>query len=172
MENNYNNLYLDQLFFRADNEIKDGFITEAMNTLMEIIEQDAEYGKAYNHLGWIYETKYKNYPKAEECYKLALKFASDYTAVYLNYAILLSTLERFEDLEPLLEKAMNVQGINKSKIWNEYAIMYELQAKFQKAIDAYKKSMQYSLDNADIERFEQSIQRCEKKQKQLGFGMN
>jgi len=160
-------LELDRLFFKADNEIKDGLIVEAFDTLTYIIEQNTEYGKAYNHLGWLYETKYKNYEKAEECYKLALKYSPDYMAVYLNYAILLSTLEKFYELEDLLRRALEVKGINKAKIWNEYAIMYEIQEKYADAIDAYKKSIRYSLSNDDISRFEQAIERCKKKQELL-----
>lgn len=158
---------LEKLFFRADNEIKDGLIGEAYDTLLYIIEQDTEFGKAYNHLGWIYETKYKDYAKAEECYKLALKYSPDYTPIYLNYAILLSTLEKFDLLAMHLEKSLDVPGINKAKMWNEYGIMYELKEEYHKAIEAYKKSIKYSLINEDIERYDQSISRCKKKKKEF-----
>lgn len=158
------NLDLDRLFFRADNEIKDGLIAEAFDTLTYIIEQDTEYGKAYNHLGWLYETKYKDYKRAEECYRLALKYAPDYLAIYLNYAILLSTIEKFDDLSSLLEKALKVPGINKAKIWNEYGIMHEIQGKYADAIGAYKQAAIHSLNNDDIVTYEQSIQRSQKKQ--------
>jgi tetratricopeptide (TPR) repeat protein len=165
-DNHY--LELDKLFFRADNDIKDGLIVEAYDTLTYIIEQDTEYGKAYNHLGWIYETKYKDFSKAEECYKLALKYSPEYHAIYINYAILLSTIERFDDLTMLLEKAMQVQGINKSKIWNEYGIMYELQGNYDQAIEAYRASIRCCLINEDIERYEDSIARCNKKKDTFG----
>lgn len=165
MDTNEDAYELDRLFFKADNQIKDGRIVEAIDTLTHILELDLEYGKAYNHLGWIYETKYKNYTKAEECYKLALRYAPDYTAIYLNYAILLSNLEKYNELAPLLDKAFEVKGINKSKVWNEYAIMYEMQGNYEKAIEAYKKSIQLSLNNEDIDIFEKSIERCEKKTK-------
>jgi Tfp pilus assembly protein PilF len=164
---NEHNYELDRLFFKADNDIKDGLIAEAFDTLTYILEQDTEYGKAYNHLGWIYETKYKNYSKAEECYKLALKYAPEYTAIYINYAILLSTLEKFVELLPILEKAIQVPGINKSKVWNEYGIMYELQGQYNEAMDAYRKGIQACLNDEDIERFQKSIARCKKKQEQF-----
>jgi tetratricopeptide (TPR) repeat protein len=167
MDKSEHNYDLDRLFFKADNDIKDGLIAEAFDTLSYIIEQDLEYGKAYNHLGWIYETKYKNFGKAEECYKLALKYSPEYTAIYINYAILLSTLEKFDELNPILERALKVPGINKSKIWNEYGIMYELQARYQDAVEAYKKGIQTSLVDEDIDRFQKSITRCRKKQEQF-----
>jgi len=163
MDRNDHLLELDKLFFQADNDIKDGLITEAFDKLQYILEQDTEYGRAYNHLGWIYETKYKNYPKAEECYRLALKYAPDYIAVYLNFAILLSTLEKWDELVKVLDAALQVQGINKPKIWNEYGIMYEMKGEFDQAIEAYKKSIQTSLINEDIDRYQESIDRCKKK---------
>lgn len=163
MDTNDNILQLDKLFFEADQDIKDGLIAEAFDKLVYIIEQDTEYGKAYNHLGWIYETKYKNYPKAEECYRLSLKFSPNYSAVYLNYSILLSTLERFDELKTHLENALEVRGVNKSKIWNEFGIMNELQGNYDQAIVAYKKSIQYSLINEDIDRYQKSIERCKRK---------
>ncbi len=162
------NLDLDRLFFRADNEIKDGLIAEAFDTLTYIIEQDTEYGKAYNHLGWLYETKYKDYKRAEECYRLSLKYAPDYLAIYLNYAILLSTIEKFDELAPLLDKALTIPGINKAKIWNEYAIMYEVQGKYAEAIQSYKQAAIHSLNNDDIASYEQSVLRSEKKQTLVG----
>jgi tetratricopeptide (TPR) repeat protein len=160
-----NDLELDRLFFKADNDIKDGNIVEAFDNLTYIIEQDLEYGRAYNHLGWIYETKYKNYAKAEECYRLAMKYSPDYLPIYLNFAILLSTLEKFDELEAHLEKAFTISGINKAKIWNEYGIMYEMKSQFESAIQAYKKAVEFSLVNEDIDVYEQSIERCRKKQR-------
>ncbi len=165
MSNQSENYYeLDRLFFKADNDIKEGFIAEAYDTLQYIIEQDGEYGKAYNHLGWIYETKYKNYNKAEECYRLAVKYAPEYTAAYVNYSILLSTLEKYDKLTALLEKSLTVAGINKAKVWNEYGIMYEMQGLYAEGISAYKKAIQYSLSDEDIDKFEKSIHRIRKKE--------
>ncbi len=165
MSNQSDNYYeLDRLFFKADADIKEGLIAEAYDTLQYIIEQESEYGKAYNHLAWIYETKYKNFAKAEECYRLAVRFAPEYTSAYINYAILLCTLEKHDKLIELLEVAIKVPGINKAKVWNEYGIMYELQGLYTEGIEAYKKAIQYSLSDEDIEKFEKSIYRIRKKQ--------
>ncbi|WP_026998873.1 hypothetical protein [Eisenibacter elegans] len=155
---------LDKLFYQADQEIKDGNISQAFDTLTYIIEQDARYGKAYNHLGWMYETKYKNYHKAEECYRLARRYAPEYTAVYLNYAVLLSTLERWNDLQELLHASLEVPGINRGKIWNEFGIMYEMQLNYDEAVEAYKNAIRYSIANEDIDTYRASIERCNNKQ--------
>jgi tetratricopeptide (TPR) repeat protein len=153
----------DEMFFDADNRIREGKIVEARDILINLINQFPEYGRAYNHLGWIYETKYKDYKKAEEYYKKALELSPDYPAVYLNYAEVLSTLEKFDELEELLNKALNVPGVAKDRIYNEFGIMYELKGDFSKAIDFYKKAIAASLSEEDIGVFSESIERCKTK---------
>jgi tetratricopeptide (TPR) repeat protein len=158
-----NNPDLDRLFFRADDEIRDGKIVDAFETLSQILEEDSTYGKAYNHLGWMYETKYKDYIKAEECYKLALKYAPEYLAGYMNYAVLLSTIEKYDALEAHLTRSLEIKGINKSKIHNEFGIMYEMQGKYAQSIESYRNALRTSLNNDDIAIYEKSIDRCNKK---------
>jgi len=158
----------DEMFFDADDRIREGKIVEAKDILVNLINQFPEYGRAYNHLGWIYETKYKDYKTAEMYYRKALEFAPDYPAVYLNYAIVLSSLERFDDLEKLLSQALGVPGIAKDKIYNEFGIMYELKGEFLKAIDYYRNAINSSLNEKDIDIYRESINRCKTKREILG----
>jgi tetratricopeptide (TPR) repeat protein len=165
MTDHSENFYeLDRLFFKADNDIKEGLIVEAFDTLQYLVSEEPTYGKAYNHLGWIHETKYKNYAKAEECYRLAVKYAPEYTAGYLNYAYLLSNLEKFEALAPLLQNMLGVIGVGKSKVWNEFGIMYEKQGAYLDSIQAYKKAIQHSVSDEEIDKLEKSILRVRKKE--------
>jgi tetratricopeptide (TPR) repeat protein len=157
------NYHLDDKFFEADNLIKESKIGEATALLNEIITEMPEYGRAHNHLGWIFETKLNDYTKAENHYKAALQFTPEYPAVYYNYSILLSTLNRFDELTALLEKAINVPGINKATITNEYGIMYEAQGKYKEAIESYTQYIRYSYDNKNVETGKASIERCKTK---------
>ncbi|MDX1904279.1 MAG: tetratricopeptide repeat protein [Thermonemataceae bacterium] len=166
MDRDFNDLHnfdLDNLFFKADQLIKDNLIGDAHNTLMQIIQRDASYGRAYNHLGWLYETKYKDLKKAEEYYQKALEASPEYTPIYLNYSICLSTMGKYAELEAFLDKAINVAGVNKSQLYNEYAIMYEMQGNFEKAIEFYQKAVNHSLNNSDIGIYQESIDRCSRK---------
>jgi len=99
-------LKYDEMFFEADQLIAEKQIGKAMQLLYDIINEQPDYGRAHNHLGWIYETKYRDYAKAEEHYRAALAYAPEYPAVYQNYAVLLSTVRKFTDLEKVLEKAL------------------------------------------------------------------
>ncbi|MCU0437572.1 MAG: hypothetical protein MUC49_06625 [Raineya sp.] len=160
---NPQNYDLDNMFFEADNLIKDNKIGDAYQTLLKIVDIDPTYGRAYNHLGWLFETKYKNLDKAEDYYKKALQHSPEYLPIYLNYSICLSTMAKYDELKMFLDKAINVSGVNKASIYNEYGIMYEMQSDFQTAIEYYQKAVNHSLNNNDINIYQESIDRCARK---------
>jgi tetratricopeptide (TPR) repeat protein len=160
---NDNNVELDNLFFEADNLIKDNLIGDAYNKLMSIIQKNPRYGRAYNHLGWLFETKYKDLNKAEEYYQKALAYSPEYIPIYLNYAICLSTMGKFDKLKEFLDKAILVEGVSKAQLYNEYGIMYEMQGDFEKAISYYQLAINQSLSNNDINIYQESIERCIRK---------
>lgn len=163
------NFKAEEMLTRADLLIKENKISDAMKLLYDIIADYPDFGKAFNHIGWIYETKIADLKKAEEHYRLALKFNPHYTAVYYNFAILLSTLQRYDELKTLLDSAMAVPGINKGTIHNEFAIMYETQGKFEKAIQSYKEYIKSLYDSALIEKAAESVSRCKRKMELLGI---
>lgn len=154
---------LEEKFHEADRMINDGRISDAAHVLEAILEEAPDFGKAHNHMGWLYETKFKNYTKAEEHYKFALKFSPDYPAAYYNYAYLLSTLRRFDELEKLLTEAIKVPGVNYATLYNEYGLMNEALGKFNDAIHYYRLYIQNSYDTKSIDTAAESIKRCERK---------
>ncbi len=58
---------------------------------------------------------------------------------------------------------MNVPGIDKATLHNEYGIMYELMGEFHKAIDSYKECAKTTLNNNTIKTAKESIERCKTK---------
>ncbi|WP_203293086.1 tetratricopeptide repeat protein [Luteirhabdus pelagi] len=154
---------LEEMLDQANLDIKNGLYDKASNTLEEILDMDSDFGKAYNHLGYLYEVKFKEYEKGETLYKLCLEKTPMYPAVYYNYSILLSTLGKWDELKELLDKAINIPGITKSTIYNEYAIMYEQQGKLDEAIEYYRKTGLNTLDKTVLDRAKASIERCKSK---------
>lgn len=150
-------------FVKADRLIEENKIQEASALLEELIVSHPGFGRAYNHLAFIYETKLKDYVKAEELYKQAMELSPEYPAVYLNYAILLSTLERFEEKKVILDKAITIPGINKSKVFNEYGILHEMGGEYEQAIYYYKAAIQKAYSEKDIEAYKGNISRVEQK---------
>ncbi len=158
---------LEELLNQANTDIKEGFFDEATNKLEKIIDLDPNFGKAYNHLGYLYEVKFKEFEKGETLYKLCLEKSPMYPPVYYNYSVLLSTLGKYDELKELLDTALNIPGITKSTIYNEYAIMFEQQGKLDEAIDYYKKCAMDTLDKGVLERAKGSIDRCKMKKEFL-----
>lgn len=154
---------LEEKFNKADQNLKSEKIKQAVKTLEAIIKEDPTFGKAYNHLGWVFETMLKDYENAEKNYKLALEHSPSYTAVYKNYAILLSTLGRFDDLKSLLEKAEDVPTMDKYTVYNEYAIMYEQLEEYNMAISYYKNAAKAAMNDKSMRAAMDSIKRCNTK---------
>ncbi len=159
----------EELFFQADQKIRDGFYPEAKDILRHALSIDPKFGRAYNHLGWICETKYQEYKKAEEYYQKALELSPEYPATYVNLAILLSTLEKNSDLEKHLDRALKVYGINKATIYREYGIMHERMGNFAKAMESFKKALTICIENDEVRRLRESIDRCEQKIQIMGI---
>jgi Tfp pilus assembly protein PilF len=157
------NYDLEEKFLAADKMISENRLSEAANLLEEILEEAPDYGKAHNHMGWLFETKFKNLQRAEEHYRLALKFAPQYTAAYYNYCYLLSSLRKHDELEKVLEHAIKVSGISYATIYNEYGLLREIQGKLDEAIHYYKLHIKNSFDSKSIETAAESIKRCERK---------
>lgn len=158
----------ETIFFEADRLIEQGKVPEAFEMLQELIEQFPDYGRAYNHLGYIFETKFRDFKQSEAYYKKSLELSPEYPATYLNYAILLSTLERWEDLRALLNQGLSIPGINKAKIHNEYGIMFETLGDYEMAIEAYKGAVRYTFKSQDIEAYRNAVVRCIRKSELLG----
>jgi tetratricopeptide (TPR) repeat protein len=174
LQSDFNNLVPDraeleaeEMFAQADKLLNDGVILDAIEKLTQILRRNPRFGKAYNHLGWVYETKYKNMQRAEEYYKAAMQYAPHYNAAYLNYGYFLSNLQRFDDLKAHLDKVSQIPGIAKDTIANEYAIMYEMQGNLQEAIDHYQKAAIVTLDITKLDKYKESIERCRRKMELL-----
>lgn len=118
-------------------------------------------------MGWIYETKFKDYNKAEEFYKKCYAYSPEYPAIYTNLSILLSTLGKYDELENFIKKGLEVAGTDKAALYNEYAIMFELKGDYLKAIEQFKNAVRYSLNDANVDTYSKSIQRCKRKWKCL-----
>jgi tetratricopeptide (TPR) repeat protein len=156
-------LECEEMFAQADRLLTEGVVMDAVDKLTQIVKRNPRFGKAYNHLGWVFETKYKNYRRAEEYYKAAMAYAPHYNASFLNYAYFLSNLGRFDELKAHLDRLSQLPGIAKDTIANEYAMMYEMQGNLQQAIEYYQKAAIVTLDMAKLDKYKENIERCRRK---------
>lgn len=103
----------EELFAQADRLLNEGVIMDAVDKLSQILKRNPRFGKAYNHLGWVYETKYKNMTRAEEYYRAAIQYAPYYTAPYLNYAYFVES-GRFDELKTHLDRTAQIPALPKT----------------------------------------------------------
>jgi hypothetical protein len=53
----------------------------AVKNLDNIIAEDPDFGKAYNHLGWFSETQFRDYTTVEKYYKQDLEKSPNYSVL-------------------------------------------------------------------------------------------
>lgn len=162
---NFNSTYqtAEQLFFDADKKIKLEQFAEAKNILLQAIELDPKFGPAYNHLGWLYDLKFRDYAKSEEMYKKALELSPTYIPIYVNYSIVLNLLGKYDELKTLIEKGLAMPGTDKLGLTRENAVMLEKQEKYTEAIEYYMKALKQCWVNEDVDYYQRAIDRCKLK---------
>jgi tetratricopeptide (TPR) repeat protein len=155
-----NYLECETMLAQADTLLQEKRIQEAVELLAKILQCNPQFGKAYNHLGWVHEIYYRNYTRAEEYYKKAMKYEPEYSAAYTHYARLLSKCGRFDELKAHLDITFTIITVPKEVIYNEYAIMYEIQENPEAAMNYYIKAAMAGLDVKTISQYQVSIDRC------------
>ncbi len=89
-------------------------IENKIEMLNEAINQDPNFGLAYNERGIAY-AKNKQYPEAIQDYNTALKFYTDSPEIYFNKALSCDKLERLEEAQQAYENFL--QFTNPSYTW-------------------------------------------------------
>jgi tetratricopeptide (TPR) repeat protein len=152
----------DELFFLADKAIGDGKIVEAEEMLNTIIANAPNYGKAYNHLGWLYYYKFLDSEIAEHNFKLTLQHSPEYKPVYLHYSALLSEQVRIDEHKTLIDTANKFNRLDDARYNEELGVNYELRGEYNKAIDYYNKAETLGTIPNDAV-ITKHIERCQKK---------
>lgn len=156
-------LECETMLAQANVLIREKRSQEAVELLLNILQRNPQFGKAYNHLGYVYEVDYTDYIRAEECYKKAMKYQPDYSASYTHYARLLSTCKRFDELKAHLDLALTIPTVPDETIYHEYAMMYEMQQNPEAAINYYMKTALTAFRTDKIKFYQEAIARCQVK---------
>lgn len=158
-----NNLWIEELFLKVDDFFSRGEFTDGKKLLEDILEHEPGYGRAHNHLGWLYYAKLDDYVKAEYHFKLAIKFAADYPAGYMNLTYLLNYLNRYDELVKHIETALNVGGTVKSVLYNELGKAHEMNGYYAEASKAYKAAIRFSLNKDEMASLNENLARVKNK---------
>ncbi len=153
----------ENMFFEADQLIDENKIVDAKEMLYELLSEYPDYGRAHNHLGWMYNVKFNNYPKAKYHLELALKYAPDYHAAYSNYAYLLIDMNHYNEMITFGEKALKANIGDKATLYNKVAQAYELKGNVKAAYDYYKLAVKSTTNNRFVDEIYASINRVKGK---------
>jgi tetratricopeptide (TPR) repeat protein len=156
-------LECETMLAQANTLIQEKRSQESVELLFKILESNPQFGKAYNHLGYVYEIDYRDYTRAEEYYKKAMKYEPDYSPSYTHYARLLSSCKRFDELKAHLDMALTIPTVSNEAIYFEYGLMYEMQQKPEAAMNYYIKAAMTTLETKKITLYQESINRCQTK---------
>ncbi len=138
---------VENLFLEVGKAIDDRDISGAKELLEEILSIDPGYGRAHNHLGWIYETKLKDFEKAQRHYQLAIKFCKgDYPVIYVNYGYLLIEFGQFELAEKIIAEGLQTQGADKATLQYQLGKISEHRQQYKNAMKLYKNAQKLSFN--------------------------
>lgn len=165
----YNKEQLEQNILLADQYIKDNEIAAAKELLFQTIAEDPLFAKAYNYLGWIFETKEKRYKDAEENYKRSIDLDPTYHAPYINYLYLLNNQQRSTEAFDLINIAKDIKGINRVTLNTEWAYALEYSGRLEEAIEKYKEIIPLQNDLTKLEGIKKDIDRCRQKLELLKY---
>jgi len=156
--------YYENQFIKADSLISESKISEAKEMLEDLLAQCPDFGKAHNHLGWIFHMKLSNHEKALYHYKLAMKFEPKYTASYLNYTYLLVDMGKFAEAKDHIERTLrNVENADNASYYSELGRIFEAEQNFPKSYRYYKKAANYAYGSQFIDNMKTNMYRVKDK---------
>jgi tetratricopeptide (TPR) repeat protein len=156
-------LECETMLAQANTLIQEKRSQEAVELLSRILQRNPQFGKAYNHLGWVYEIDYRDYTHAEDYYKKAMQYEPEYSASYTHYARLLANCKRFDELKAHLDMTLTIPTVSNEAIYFEFGLMYEMQQDPETAIDYYVKAAMTTLESDKVTLYQKSIDRCKVK---------
>jgi tetratricopeptide (TPR) repeat protein len=151
------------LLLEAKQKIDSQKIKEGLDILHHLTLLYPDYARAYNLLGFVYDSLFEDTRTAEKYYKKCLNLEPDFKEVYSNYAYCLLVLKKYEVLEEFLLEAVDNQITNKPYLFHLLGKAQEALHKFDEAMEAYENSILNSFDVEDIKAREKDIERCQKK---------
>ena len=154
---------IEELFLEAEADIKKNAHVDALRKYETILYDVPTHAPTHNSLGWIYKTQFDDYKKAEVHFRAAIKSDPNYPHPYFHYAVLLTDMERYDELKKHLDYCLTIPTIEKSWVYYRYAIAEELNMHFDAAINYFERAILNSLSDEKIKEYQVDMERCKKK---------
>lgn len=155
---------VENLFLEVGKAIDERDMSGAKDLLEEILSIDPGYGRAHNHLGWIYETKIKDFDRAKRHYSLAIKFCNGtYPVAYVNYGYLLIEFGHLEEAENVIEEGLQTNGADKSTLNYQKGKIAEHRQQYKLAVNQYQYAQKLCFNKEFFTLLENEIKRVKSK---------
>jgi tetratricopeptide (TPR) repeat protein len=155
--------HVEEVYLEAETDIRNSNYAEALKKYESILYDEPGHAPAHNSLGWLFKNQFDNYKKAETHFIAAIKSDPTYPHAYFHYAVLLTDMERYDELKKLLNKCLKIPTIDKSWVYVRFGIVEELQQQFQSAINYLEKAILVCLNDEKIKDYRQDMERCRMK---------
>ena len=131
----------------------------------EMTEKYPEDGRAWLGLAEIYYHNIGDLETAEAYYKSAIDASPPSARAFLSYCDLLLQLNRFVEMNAMVNKAMAIDGVYKSTGFYKSGLLKESQGHYDEAVEFFRNALLSSFSSEEIEMAEKSILRCQVKKK-------
>ena len=162
-----NELEIELLMMSAEALMDEGKVPEAKEVLIEVLCEDPMYANAHNYLGRIYTHVIVNLVKAEEHFKLALKYAEGFPAVFSNYAIFLLEANKLDELIAFVNAYENELGVDRALLLALKGNALEMKREYKAALKLYKEAKGMALNTEFIHNVNFHIDRINLKMSRL-----
>ncbi len=103
---------IEEIYLEAEADIKNSAYVEAYKKYETILYEEPNYAPAHNSMGWLLKNQFDDLEKAENHFMAAMKSNPLYPHPYFHYAVLLTDMERYKDLEKHLDKCLKISTID------------------------------------------------------------
>jgi tetratricopeptide (TPR) repeat protein len=157
----------DRFFADAARKEEQGDYAGAVEVLSALTSRYPDHAKAWAALGDLMQYKFSDTAAAETCYQKALEIDPRLAKAYTAYADVLLGLQRYAEANAMVNKALGLSGPGLDQALYKSGLFRESQARFDEAVDAYKKAILATFSDETIIACEKAIHRCEVKKKYL-----
>ncbi len=152
-----------QQLISIQQQLDQGRVAESLAEVQLLIARHPEQGRAHALLGHILLHYVKDYTGAEESFRVAMRQSPSYPDLYYDYGLLLLRLDKSTETVAVLNKSLEVPGIEKDKIYRILGMLYERENKWNDAIEYYTKAIIYSLSDVDGTLYRKDVERVKGK---------
>jgi tetratricopeptide (TPR) repeat protein len=157
--------WMEEYLEEAKRLVHDEGHEPALKLLKKLLYDEPGYGRLHHTLGYIYFYHAEENKKAEQHFRLAIKFEPGFAEPYVDLGQMLYDDDRLDEAIAIYTLGLQAKRPNKTSLLSGAAKAYELKRKYRKAIRHYRAALGHSAELWNCLLLEESISRCKRKQK-------